>query len=143
MLRPRPTAIRPTIGEYLSPGRRREIFTTGYAYKTHWTRLMLLRLKSLDNTGLSDEDILATLNMEFKQPDAVEEIWQERALLATGPRTDGTWTIPMEKMVVEMASSGKTVMEITTELYRLYKKPGAWAETYRKIQELKLNGSIR
>ena len=84
MLRPRPTAIRPTIGEYLSPGRRREIFTTGYAYKTHWTRLMLLRLKSLDNTGLSDEDILATLKMEFKQPDAVEEIWQERALLATG-----------------------------------------------------------
>ena len=84
MLRPRPTVIRPTIGEYLSPSRRREIFTTGYAYKTHWTRLMLLRLKSLDNTGLSDEDILATLKMEFKQPDAVEEIWQERALLATG-----------------------------------------------------------
>ncbi|KAL8834298.1 MAG: hypothetical protein Q9176_007576 [Flavoplaca citrina] len=143
MLRPRPTAIRPTIGEYLSPSQHRKIFTTRYAYKTHWTRLMLLRLKSLDNTGLSDEDILATLQMEFKQPDAVEEIWQERALLATGPRADSTWTIPMEKIVVEMANSGKTVMEITTELHRLYKKPGAWAETYRKIQELKLNGSIR
>ena len=84
MLRLPPTAIRPTIGEYLSPSRRREIFTTGYAYKTHWTRSMLLRLKTLDNTGLSDEDILATLEKEFKGPNAVEEIWQERALLATG-----------------------------------------------------------
>ncbi len=48
----------------------------------------------------------------------------------------------MEKSVVEMANSGKDVMEITTELHRLYKKPGAWAETYRKIQELKLKGRI-
>ena len=84
MLRPRPTQIRPTIDEYLSPGRRREIFTTGYAFKTQWTRSMLLRLRKLDNTGVSDEDILATLQKEFKGPDRVEEIWQERALLATG-----------------------------------------------------------
>ncbi|KAI4282075.1 MAG: hypothetical protein L6R38_003224 [Xanthoria sp. 2 TBL-2021] len=123
MLRPRPTQIRPTINDYLSPGRRREIFTTG----------------KLDDTGLSDEDILATLQKEFGGPDTVEEIWQERALLVTGPRDDGTWNIPMEKKVVEMANAGKTVMEITTELHRLCKKPGAWAETYRKIQQLKLN----
>lgn len=62
--------------------------------------------------------------------------------LSTGPKTDGTWNILMEKSVVEMANSGKDVMEITTELHRLYKKPGAWAETYRKIQELKLKGRI-
>ncbi|KAL8755235.1 MAG: hypothetical protein Q9199_003796 [Rusavskia elegans] len=100
---------------------------------------MLLRLRKLDDTGLSDEDILVTLQKEFGGPDTVEEIWQERALLVTGPRDDGTWNIPMEKKVVEMANSGKTVMEITTELHRLYKKPGAWAETYRKTQQLKLN----
>ncbi|KAL8852701.1 MAG: hypothetical protein Q9221_002461 [Calogaya cf. arnoldii] len=142
MLRPRPTQIRPTIDEYLSPGRRREIFTTGYAFKTQWTRSMLLRLRKFDNTGLSDEDILATLQKEFKGPDRVEEIWQERALLATGPRTDDTWNIPMEKKVIGMANAGKTVMEITVELHRLYKKPGVWAETYRKIQQLKVNGWI-
>ena len=62
--------------------------------------------------------------------------------LSTGPKTDGTWNILMENSVVEMANSGKEVMEITTELHRLYKKPGAWVETYRKIQELKLKGRI-
>ncbi|KAL8790090.1 MAG: hypothetical protein Q9213_000792 [Squamulea squamosa] len=117
MLRGRPTQIRPTIQEYLSPGRRREIFTTGYAYKTHWTRSMLLRLKELDRTGISDNDILAMLQIEFGGPEAVEEIWQERALLVTGPRTDGTWNIPMEEKVVELANAGRNAMEITTELY--------------------------
>ncbi|KAI4219978.1 MAG: hypothetical protein LQ349_008206 [Xanthoria aureola] len=139
MLRPRPTQIRPSINDYLSPGRRREIFTTGYAFKTHWTRAMLLRLRKLDDTGLSDQDILATLKEEYGGPDTVNEIWQERALLAMGPRDDGTWNMAMEKLVVEMAKAGKTVMEITMELLRLYQRPGAWGETYRKIQQLKLN----
>ncbi|KAL8765748.1 MAG: hypothetical protein Q9209_007255 [Squamulea sp. 1 TL-2023] len=139
MLRARPTQIRPTIQDYLSPGRRREIFTTGYAYKTHWTRSMLLRLKELNHTGISDNDILAVLQREFGGPEAVEELWQERALLMTGPRIDGTWNIPMEEKVIELANAGRNAMEITTELYRLYKKPGAWAETYRKIQELKIH----
>lgn len=161
MLRPRPTQIRPSINDYLSPGRRREIFTTGYAFKTHWTRAMLLRLRKLDDTGLSDQDILATLKEEYGGPDTVNEIWQERALLAmgkshqsthdkleprmpvltelAGPRDDGTWNMAMEKLVVEMAKAGKTVMEITMELLRLYQRPGAWGETYRKIQQLKLN----
>lgn len=164
MLRPRPTQIRPSIKEYLSPGRRREIFTTGYTYKTHWTRSMLLRLRKLDDTGLSDQDILATLKEEYGGPDDVNEIWQERALLAmgkshqsthdkleprmhlltelAGPRDDGTWNTAMENLVVEMAKAGKTVREITTELLRLYQRPGAWAETCRKIQQLKLNKRI-
>ncbi|CAL8577249.1 hypothetical protein XPA_003087 [Xanthoria parietina] len=142
MLRPRPTQIRPSIHEYLSPGRRREMVTTGYAFKTHWTRAMLLRLRKLDDTGLSDEDILATLKEEYGGPDAVNEIWQERSLLAMGPRNDGTWNTAMENLVVEMVKAGKTVMEITMELLRLYQRPGAWAETYRKIQQLKLNKRI-
>lgn len=49
---------------------------------------MLLRLRKLDDTGLSDEDILATLQKEFGGPDTVEEIWQERALLVTGESTN-------------------------------------------------------
>ncbi|KAL8687883.1 MAG: hypothetical protein Q9224_005025 [Gallowayella concinna] len=142
MLRARPTQIRLTIHEYLSPSRRREIFTTGYAYDTHWTREMLIRLKELDNTGISEKEILATLQKEFGKPNAMEEIWQERAFLAMGPKVDDTWNIAMEKKVVELAESGKNTMAITAELHRLYKKPGAWAETYRKIQELKLNGWI-
>ncbi len=161
MLRPRPTQIRPSIHEYLSPGRRREMVTTGYAFKTHWTRAMLLRLRKLDDTGLSDEDILATLKEEYGGPDAVNEIWQERSLLAmgkshqathdklepvltelAGPRNDGTWNTAMENLVVEMVKAGKTVMEITMELLRLYQRPGAWAKTYRKIQQLKLNKRI-
>ncbi|KAL8671643.1 MAG: hypothetical protein Q9168_003870 [Polycauliona sp. 1 TL-2023] len=142
MLRHRPTEIRPSIKEYLSPGRRREIFTTGYAYPTNWTKSMLRRLKTLDNSGLTDNDILATLKKEYGGPDVVEEIWQERAFLATGSRRDGTWSTKMEDLVIEMANSGNTVMEITTELHRLYKRPGAWAETYRKIQQLTLKGWI-
>ena len=90
MLRPRPTQIRLTINEYLTRDQRREIFTTGYAYRTHWTRLMLLRLKELDHTGLCDNDILTTLQEEFGGPDAVEEIRQERALLSTG-KTTSLW----------------------------------------------------
>ncbi len=90
MLRPQPTQIRLTINEYLTRGQRREIFTTGNAYRTHWTRLMLLRLKELDHTGLRDNDILTTLQEEFGGPDAVEEIRQERALLSTG-KTTSLW----------------------------------------------------
>ncbi|KAL8726956.1 MAG: hypothetical protein Q9166_006377 [cf. Caloplaca sp. 2 TL-2023] len=100
MLRTRPTQIRPTIDEYLSPDRRRKIFTTG--------------------------NLIA----------------QDSAIKTSWPRVDGTWNIEMEMKVVEMANTGKNAMEITTKLFRLYRRPGAWAETYRKKQELKLNGWI-
>ncbi|KAL8799109.1 MAG: hypothetical protein Q9182_006143 [Xanthomendoza sp. 2 TL-2023] len=142
MLRASPTQIRLTMYEYHNPSRRREIFTTGYAYETHWTRDMLLRLKELDTKGLSEKAILATFQKDFGGPKALEEIWQERAFLAMGPKDDGTWNIAMEKKVVMLANSGKDTMEITRELHRVYQRPGAWAETYRKIQELKLNGRI-
>ncbi|KAL8803066.1 MAG: hypothetical protein Q9223_007472 [Gallowayella weberi] len=142
MLRAQPTQIGLTIFEYHSPSRRREIFTTGRTYETHWTRTMLLRLKEIDNKGISDKDILATFQKDFGVPKKIEEIWQERAFLAMGPKDDGTWNFGMEKKVIEMAKSGKDTMAITTELYRLWKKPGAWAETYRKMQELKLDGWI-
>ncbi|KAI4235718.1 MAG: hypothetical protein L6R40_006407 [Gallowayella cf. fulva] len=166
MLRHKPTQIRPTIHEYLSPSRRREVFTSGYAYETHWTRDMLLRLKELGHTGLSDKDVLAALQKEFGKPHAVEEIWQERVLLvigeegnyiaatsylsrrsavlnlSVGPRTDGTWNTPMEEKVIEMVKSGKNATEITAELFRVYHRPRSWTETYRKMQELKLNGLV-
>lgn len=80
----KPTQIRPTLTEYLSPSERSYTLTEGTAFDTKWTRRMLQRLQSLSRYSLEDTTILATLKEEFGAPETVEEIVQERAFLATG-----------------------------------------------------------
>ncbi|KAI4172290.1 MAG: hypothetical protein LQ348_006801 [Seirophora lacunosa] len=79
----KPTQIRPTLTEYLSPSERSYTLTEGTAFDTKWTRRMLQRLQSLSRYSLEDTTILATLKEEFGAPETVEEIVQERAFLAT------------------------------------------------------------
>ncbi|KAL8704109.1 MAG: hypothetical protein Q9201_002723 [Fulgogasparrea decipioides] len=138
----KPTHIRPSAEEYLSPSQRSKIVSNWIVYKTHWTQSMLLRLQELDHSGLTDMEILIALRECFDAPATVKEIWQERAFLKTGPRTDATWTSAMVQKLIDLSGQGMNAQQITEELLRVYQRPASWAETYRKMQVLKLDGVI-
>ncbi|KAL9014740.1 MAG: hypothetical protein Q9173_000619 [Seirophora scorigena] len=138
----KPTQIRPTVAEYLSPSERSYTLTDGTAFDTKWTRRMLQRLQSLSRSSLEDTTILAALKEEFDAPKTVEEIIQERAFLATGPKQDATWTEAMEETVVELYEQGFNAQDLTEVMMRRFKRPSNWTETYRKIQQLVLAGVV-
>ncbi|KAL8728163.1 MAG: hypothetical protein Q9181_005437 [Wetmoreana brouardii] len=138
----KPTQIRPSADEYLSPSQRSKIMSNWIVYKTHWTQSMLLRLQELDHSGVTDMEILMDLRECFNAPAAVKEIWQERAFLKMGPRTDATWTSAMVHKVIDLSGRGMNAQQITEELLRVHQRPASWAETYRKMQVLKLEGLI-
>lgn len=48
----------------------------------------------------------------------------------------------MEEMVIDLNGQGMNVKDVTGELLRVYKRPASWTETYRKMQQLKLDGVI-
>ena len=54
------------------------------------------------------------------------------------------WTPAMEKRIQEYSAQGMDVNDITTELFHEFAKPesGYWQETYRKVQEMKLEGKL-
>lgn len=78
----KPTQIRLTAAEYLSPIQRNELTIRGSAFGTNWTRDMLLRLQQLSQSGLEDATILTMLKEEFNGPETVAEITQERVFMA-------------------------------------------------------------
>lgn len=80
----KPTQIRPTLAEYLSPTERSETLTGGKVFKTNWTRKMLERLLRLSRLGLQDPTILEMMKEEFGAPETVREIMQERAFMGMG-----------------------------------------------------------
>lgn len=61
----------------------------------------------------------------------------------TGPKPD-QWTPAMEGRLKQYLARGMDVNDITTELFHEFAKPenGYWQETYRKIQEMRLEGEI-
>ncbi|KAL8694133.1 MAG: hypothetical protein Q9218_001186 [Villophora microphyllina] len=142
MFRGRPTVIRLTANECLSPSQRGDAINNGFICETYWTKLMLLRLQQLDHSGLAETDIFIRLREEFNAPAAIEELRQERAFLKIGPTKGAFWTPAMEKYVIESSKQGKNAQEITKELLEVKKRPALWTETYRKIQQLKLDGII-
>ena len=62
---------------------------------------------------------------------------------AIGPKPN-QWTPAMVVRLKELLARGMEVNDITTELFHEFAKPesGHWQETYRKIQEMRLEGEI-
>lgn len=48
----------------------------------------------------------------------------------------------MEQRVKQLYDQGMDSKDITTELFHEFAKPDMWQETYRKIQQMKLQGRI-
>ncbi|KAL8950504.1 MAG: hypothetical protein Q9222_003468 [Ikaeria aurantiellina] len=109
--------------------------------RSKWTREMYARLKALGQQGLSAAKITAILQHEFKTRASVEEVTAEWELLKKGPKPT-VWTPKMVQRVKQYLERKMNVFDITTELFNEFAKPDYWQETYRKIQEMKLNGEI-
>ncbi|KAI4151565.1 MAG: hypothetical protein L6R39_001993 [Caloplaca ligustica] len=137
----KPTQIRLTAAEYLSPIQRNELTIRGSAFGTNWTRDMLLRLQQLSQSGLEDATILTMLKEEFNGPETVAEITQERVFMAMRPK-EAFWTQGMVETVVELYEQGFNTKDLMEVLMRRFKRPSNWTEVYRKIQELKLLGLL-
>lgn len=60
-----------------------------------------------------------------------------------GPKPS-QWTPSMETRLKQYLARGMDVNDITTELFHEFAKPysGYWQETYRKIQEMRLEGFV-
>ncbi|KAI4140397.1 MAG: hypothetical protein L6R39_005815 [Caloplaca ligustica] len=115
--------------------------TAAMSERTLWTRPMLLRLMALKRQGMADRDILDTMQEEFGEPRFLGEITAELVLLRNGPNA-GLWNFEMEERVKQLYNQGMNSKDITTELFHEYAKPDKWQETYRKIQQMKLQGRI-
>lgn len=59
-----------------------------------------------------------------------------------GPTRDGFWIPAIENFVIELSKRGADAQQISKELFREHERPPSWAETYRKMQQLKLDGII-
>ncbi|KAI4256309.1 MAG: hypothetical protein LQ352_002143 [Teloschistes flavicans] len=129
--------------EYLTPSQRAEKINTSFICSTRWTKLMLLRMQQLDRSGLNEGEIFMHLRAEFNAPATVEELQQERAFSKMEPTTQiGFWNSAMENMVIELNRRGVNAQAITKELWKVHRKPASWTETYRKMQQMKLDGTI-
>ncbi|KAL9607670.1 MAG: hypothetical protein Q9167_007441, partial [Letrouitia subvulpina] len=98
---------------------------------------MLQRLLDLYHEGADKHDITDILFEEFGKPMDFDEVAQQLKFLLIGPDPD-LWTVAMEDCLVENFDQGLDVHDITNELFERFDKPTKWQETYRKIQELKL-----
>ena len=52
------------------------------------------------------------------------------------------WNYAMEERIKTYTQQGMDSKDITTELFHEFAKPDYWQETYRKIQQMKLQGKI-
>ena len=123
--------------------RRRENWQTTFAGKTSWTKPMLERLLELDSQGLSEREMLPELQSEFGAPKYIGEIVTELRMLKRGP-VARMWNSRMGQRLKDYTARRMDVNDITNELFDEFAKPesGYWQETYRKIQEMKLEGKI-
>ncbi|KAL8953715.1 MAG: hypothetical protein Q9183_007317, partial [Haloplaca sp. 2 TL-2023] len=137
----KPTAISLTSEDCSLLNRRRDILDEGYKFKTRWTKPMLLEFQELDKQKITDRAILRSLKENFDKPDMLlEEIWQERAFLKLGPRNSAFWSFEMQKMLQDLSQQGMDAQAITVELNMMYGYPNKWTETYRKMQQMTLDG---
>lgn len=58
-----------------------------------------------------------------------------------GP-TPGLWNWDMEERVKRLVGQGMDSKDITSELFHEYARPDKWQETYRKIQQMKMQRRI-
>ncbi|KAL9017484.1 MAG: hypothetical protein Q9185_005197 [Variospora sp. 1 TL-2023] len=109
--------------------------------RTKFTKPMLQRMMTLKQSGLTNRRIFAIMQEEYGVPQYLGEINAELHLLNAGPRT-AIWNDAMEARVLEYYGMGMDSKDITTELFHEFAKPDMWQETYRKIQQMKLQGRV-
>ncbi|KAL8886509.1 MAG: hypothetical protein Q9192_006471 [Flavoplaca navasiana] len=111
--------------------------------RTRWTRPMLQLLIDLGQSGATPQQMLARLRAMYGKPRWVGEVVAEYAHLRTGPKPS-QWTPAIETRLKQYLARGMDVNDITTELFHEFAKPdsGYWQETYRKIQEMRLEGVV-
>ncbi|KAL8749758.1 MAG: hypothetical protein Q9184_006679 [Pyrenodesmia sp. 2 TL-2023] len=109
--------------------------------RTNWTKAQLDRIVALKRSGLTNREIFNTMQQEFGVPTHLGEINAELMLLAKGPNP-GVWNPAMEARVKQLHAQGMNSNDITSELFHEFGKPDLWQETYRKIQQLKMQGRM-
>ncbi|KAL8727098.1 MAG: hypothetical protein Q9166_006285 [cf. Caloplaca sp. 2 TL-2023] len=121
----------------------REAWLSSMAGRTTWTRPMLRWLIVWGQASMPPQQMLWRLQNMFGKPLYVGEVVAEYNMLRTGPKPH-QWTPAMEVRLKQYVAQGMNVNDITTELFHEFAKPdsGYWQETYRKIQEMKLEGEI-
>ncbi|KAL8680823.1 MAG: hypothetical protein Q9186_003001 [Xanthomendoza sp. 1 TL-2023] len=121
----------------------REAWLSSMAGRSIWTRSMLHWLLVWGQAGVAPQEILWRLQRWFGKPMYVGEVVAEYCMLRSGPKPS-QWTPRMEERIKEYLSQGMNVNDITTELFHEFAKPdsGYWQETYRKIQEMRLEGVV-
>ncbi|KAL8671008.1 MAG: hypothetical protein Q9168_004479 [Polycauliona sp. 1 TL-2023] len=123
----------------------REAYLSSMAGRTTWSRSMLQLLIDMGQQGLSPQQMLGRLQGRFGgKPKYVGEVVAEYAHLRTGPKPS-QWNLAMEARLKQYLAEGMDVNDITTELFHEFAKPdsGYWQETYRKVQEMRLEGVIQ
>ncbi|KAL9013968.1 MAG: hypothetical protein Q9173_001366 [Seirophora scorigena] len=109
--------------------------------RTNFTKPMLERLMALKRQGLATRQILMAMQQEFGAPRFMGEIDAELYLLNQAPHPL-TWNTAMEARIVQYRAQGMNSKDITSELFHEFAQPAFWQETYRKIQQMKLQGRI-
>ncbi|KAL8655895.1 MAG: hypothetical protein Q9210_000596 [Variospora velana] len=109
--------------------------------RTNFTKPMLERMMALKQNGRTNRQILATMQQEYGVPQWQGEINVELHLLNSGPKS-AIWNDAMEARVLEYYGMGMDSKDITSELFHEFAKPDMWQETYRKIQQMKLQGRV-
>ncbi|KAL8748636.1 MAG: hypothetical protein Q9184_007172 [Pyrenodesmia sp. 2 TL-2023] len=109
--------------------------------RTRWTKPQLQRMIALKQSGMTNQEIFQTMKQEFGRPQTIGEINTELHFLNKGPRDD-KWNPAMDQRVKQLYDQGMDSKDITTELFHEFAKPDMWQETYRKIQQMKLQGLI-
>ncbi|KAI4090299.1 MAG: hypothetical protein LQ344_004847 [Seirophora lacunosa] len=126
----------------MQPARRQhDPKTSEFTDRTHFTKPMLQRLMALKREGLTSREILAAMQREYGAPRWLGEIDSELYLLNQGTNAQ-IWTPAMEARIMQYHAQGMDSKDITTELFHEFAKPEMWQETYRKIQQMKLQGRL-
>lgn len=125
---------------------------------------MLQRMIALKQSGMTNHQIFQTMQQEFGVPRHVGEINAELHFLnkgitcllhlppsysvqiadffcEIGPKAT-VWDPAMEERVKQLVGQGMDSKDVTTQLFHEFAKPDLWQETYRKIQQMKLQGRI-
>ncbi|KAL8820227.1 MAG: hypothetical protein Q9223_001519 [Gallowayella weberi] len=121
----------------------RESWLASMAGRSVWTRPMYHWLLTWGQAGIPPAEVLRRLQERYGKPMYIGEVVAEYKMLRAGPKPD-QWTPHMEQRIKQYLSRGMSINDITTELFHEFAKTdsGYWQETYRKIQEMRLEGVI-
>ncbi|KAL8917056.1 MAG: hypothetical protein Q9208_008172 [Pyrenodesmia sp. 3 TL-2023] len=106
-----------------------------------WTKPQLERMILLKRAGATNKEIFQTMRREYGVPKNLGEVNAEMHFLNGAPNP-GMWNPAMESRVKALLGQGMNSKDITTELFHEFAQPVQWQETYKKIQQMKLQGRL-